>query len=744
MNHLLSNFLLVLAAFSFSFGADPVASAQVPSGDLKEVIKLEFGKPIEREIAGTDSHSYYITLLAGQFLRAVVDQRGIDVIVTVIDPDGKKLAEIDSPNGTEGPEPVAIEARSSGSYRLEIKPAEKDVAPGRYQVKIEEILSPEEYANRLAAERSKLDTVKSWLSRNAIRLQTVEAGSGFTDMEPLKKLIGNAHLVSLGEATHGTREFFQLKHRMLEFLVSEMDFTVFGIEAPMPEAFDINEYVVNGNGDPEKALAGLYFWTWDTQEVLDMIHWMRHYNQDPSNKKKVKFYGFDMQHSTRATRVMLKYLRTVDPEQASTSERELAMLTDPFLNADFENLPRERKEEMVAFTNELLTRFDDHKAEYVKHTGGTEWAIARQHAQILSQNLKMRLTPDQSFAIRDSAMAENIRWILQFEGGNAKMLAWAHNGHVSTQSYGSVKNMGTHLREMFGPEMRVFGFAFNQGSFQAVEMPFPSSNGLHSFTIGAAPDGSLDAMLAQSGLSLAAIDLHSLPKEGAVAEWFSIPHGTRDIGAGYSDQAAAGFLQPQVLPALYDALFFIEKTTSARPVEGGSWTVAQRLPTPANLDFESSEAGKPPIHWVVPSRIAGLNFQVVTSTDNPRSGERCAMISAFPGKKYGETSGRLQQTIDAVSYRGKKIELRAAVRVQTNAEGDKAYLWLRISKQGVGPQALAFYENMADRPITSDKWREYEIVADVPVDAETISYGLTFTGEGQAWLDAVSIQVVHK
>lgn len=305
MNHLLSNFLLVLAAFSFSFGADPVASAQVPSGDLKEVIKLEFGKPIEREIAGTDSHSYYITLLAGQFLRAVVDQRGIDVIVTVLDPDGKKLAEIDSPNGTEGPEPVAIEARSSGSYRLEIKPAEKDVAPGRYQVKIEEILSPEEYANRLAAERSKLDTVKSWLSRNAIRLQTVEAGSGFTDMEPLKKLIGNAHLVSLGEATHGTREFFQLKHRMLEFLVSEMDFTVFGIEAPMPEAFDINEYVVNGNGDPEKALAGLYFWTWDTQEVLDMIHWMRHYNQDPSNKKKVKFYGFDMQHSTRATRVML-------------------------------------------------------------------------------------------------------------------------------------------------------------------------------------------------------------------------------------------------------------------------------------------------------------------------------------------------------------------------------------------------------------------------------------------------------
>src|SRR3954447_14408573 len=103
--------------------------------------------------------------------------------------------------------------------------------------------------------------VVDWIAANAVRLKSPEAGSGFADMKPLKKIIGNARIVSLGEATHGTREFFQLKHRMLEFLASEMGFTIFSIEANMPEAYRLNYYVLNGVGDPAKLLKGMYFWT---------------------------------------------------------------------------------------------------------------------------------------------------------------------------------------------------------------------------------------------------------------------------------------------------------------------------------------------------------------------------------------------------------------------------------------------------------------------------------------------------
>src|SRR5207253_4402222 len=172
------------------------------------------------------------------------------------------------------------------------------------------------------------DLTTEWIRANAIRLSTTEAGRGFADMQALKPLIGNARIVSLGEATHGTREFFQLKHRMLEFLVIEMGFTVFAIEASMPEGFDVNEYVLTGKGDPAKALAGLYFWTWDTEEVLDLIRWMRRYNQDSSHTKKVKFFGFDMQVAHVAVTNVEVYLQRVDPDEAKVASAILAPLSD--------------------------------------------------------------------------------------------------------------------------------------------------------------------------------------------------------------------------------------------------------------------------------------------------------------------------------------------------------------------------------------------------------------------------------
>src|SRR5258708_3116463 len=104
------------------------------------------------------------------------------------------------------------------------------------------------------------EPVVEWISAHAVRLQTCEAGHGFADMQPLKKIIGNARIVSLGEATHGTREFFQLKHRMLEFLATEMGFTIFSIEASMPEAYRLNDFVLNGKGDPAQLLTDMYFW----------------------------------------------------------------------------------------------------------------------------------------------------------------------------------------------------------------------------------------------------------------------------------------------------------------------------------------------------------------------------------------------------------------------------------------------------------------------------------------------------
>ncbi len=163
-----------------------------------------------------------------------------------------------------------------------------------------------------------------WIRTTAVRLTTTEAGHGFADMQPLKKIVGDARVVALGEATHGTREFFQLKHRMLEFLASEMGFSIFSIEANMPEAYRLNEYVLNGTGDPAALLKGMYFWTWDTEEVLEMIHWMRQFNE--SGKGRVQFTGFDMQVPDVAEKDLGAFVTKYDAAYADTVAEATALV----------------------------------------------------------------------------------------------------------------------------------------------------------------------------------------------------------------------------------------------------------------------------------------------------------------------------------------------------------------------------------------------------------------------------------
>ena len=105
--------------------------------------------------------------------------------------------------------------------------------------------------------RSAEEQVIEWVSNHAVSLNSVLPSSGFKDLLPFKDMVGDARIVSLGEPTHGNREVFQLKHRMIEFLVMEMEFNLFALECPFGEAYDINRYVVDGIGDPEKALAGI-------------------------------------------------------------------------------------------------------------------------------------------------------------------------------------------------------------------------------------------------------------------------------------------------------------------------------------------------------------------------------------------------------------------------------------------------------------------------------------------------------
>lgn len=170
---------------------------------------------------------------------------------------------------------------------------------------------------------------KAWIKEHAVPLKTVEAGHGFDDLQPLKSMIGAAKIVGLGEGTHGTREFFQAKHRLLEFLVEEMGFTIFSIEANMPESYELNSYVMGADGDVDALIGGMYFWTWNTEEVREMVQWMRSYNAAQKAKgsdKRVQFTGFDMQTGSVALRKAREFIEKHDPKLAQEKKADLDML----------------------------------------------------------------------------------------------------------------------------------------------------------------------------------------------------------------------------------------------------------------------------------------------------------------------------------------------------------------------------------------------------------------------------------
>ncbi|MCE7973647.1 MAG: hypothetical protein DYG92_04870 [Leptolyngbya sp. PLA1] len=176
----------------------------------------------------------------------------------------------------------------------------------------------------------------AWLRDHAFPLAAVEAGHGFDDLRPLRALIGDARIVSLGEPTHGTREAFQLKHRLLEYLVTELGFTLFSIEASSPESFRLNDYVLRGEGDPRALIKGMYFWTWDTEEVLAMVEWMRTHNQAAAaaGRPPVRFTGFDMQTDTVALAIAREAVAVAEPDFLAEFDRLARVAAQPNAPAD--------------------------------------------------------------------------------------------------------------------------------------------------------------------------------------------------------------------------------------------------------------------------------------------------------------------------------------------------------------------------------------------------------------------------
>jgi erythromycin esterase len=247
----------------------------------------------------------------------------------------------------------------------------------------------------------------AWVRNTAIPLNGADVSLTTEDLKPLKDLIGRARIVGLGEDTHGTSEFFRMKHRIVDYLANELGFAIFAIEANMPEAYAVNDFVLNGRGDPKELLKGMYFWTWNTQEVLDMMLWMREFNK--SGKEKIQFLGFDMQTMGVAAGIARSFVSIADPDYLPTLEAAYKQAAEaaslrPVGASQFASQYDSAGKAVTAVRAYLESKKVTYAAKAAN--ADVEWAI--QNSRIVEQ--ATILLSSNSF-YRDQQMAANINWM---------------------------------------------------------------------------------------------------------------------------------------------------------------------------------------------------------------------------------------------------------------------------------------------------------------------------------------------
>lgn len=292
--------------------------------------------------------------------------------------------------------------------------------------------------------------------------------------------LGEARIVLLGEATHGTSEFYRARASITQRLVERHGFTVIAVEADWPDAARIDRYVrhraaVSGE---EAAFARFPSWMWRNFEVHGLIEWLRAHNAGITETRRVGFYGLDIYSLNESIRAVVDYLDAVDPEAARVARERYGCLTpwqaDPAtygraaLTAGFRNC----EQAVTAQLRELL----DKRLEYAARDGESFLDAARNASLITAAERYYRAMyhgSRESWNLRDTHMFETLEAILAARGPEAKAVVWAHNSHIGDASAtemgwarGEV-SIGQLCRERFGDTVRLIGFGTDHGTVAA-------------------------------------------------------------------------------------------------------------------------------------------------------------------------------------------------------------------------------------------------------------------------------------
>lgn len=425
----------------------------------------------------------------------------------------------------------------------------------------------------------------SKINRAAIPLNF---GGGYYDS--LLQWIGDRRFVLIGEASHGTHDFYRERARITRRLMEEKGFNMVAVEGDWPDAYRVNRFVrgVGSDTNAHEALGDfLRFpaWMWRNMDVLAFVEWLREYNRKKSPAKRAGFYGLDLYSLHASIRAVLGYMDKVDPEGARRARFRYACFENfgedaqAYGYAASFDMSRSCEDAVVAQLVEMRRR----GAELASRDGrveADEYQFAEQNARLI-QNAEryyraMFGSRAESWNVRDRHMADTLEWLCRIRK-DARIVVWAHNSHLGDAratemaERGEV-NLGQLARERFGDEVFLLGFTTYSGEVTAAsQWEAPAERKI----VRSALEGSYEAMLHQTRIPAFLLPLH----DSTVAQVLSEPRLERAIGVIYlpRSERVSHYFQCR-LPGQFDAVIHIDRTKALIPFERTSGWEAGELP----------------------------------------------------------------------------------------------------------------------------------------------------------------------
>jgi protein-L-isoaspartate(D-aspartate) O-methyltransferase len=301
------------------------------------------------------------------------------------------------------------------------------------------------------------------------------------NLDNLLARIGDSRLVLLGEASHGTAEFYDMRARITQELIRKKGFTAVAVEADWPDAARIDHFVHGTSPDPlleSSPFSRFPSWMWANHSVLTFIRWLKDYNATVGTAQgQVGFYGLDLYSLSSSMEAVLTYLDSVDPETAQVARVRYGCLTpwtsDPALYGQVMITKRYRQceGEVIATLQDLLQkRLDYSRAD------GKRFFDAEQNARLVTNAERYYRTlyyaENNSWNQRDQHMFETLQSILAFRGPQSKVVVWEHNSHIgdaraTEMSARGEFNIGQLVRQKYGDAAYSIGFGTDHGTVAA-------------------------------------------------------------------------------------------------------------------------------------------------------------------------------------------------------------------------------------------------------------------------------------